>query len=835
MIGFQLTPARFHKSSKLYVVAKAVIIRIVPRKASPPASLEIRLFGSFRISVDGAKIDERRWTRRKPKQLVKLLALQPHHQLHREQAMEMLWPELDAARAANNLHKTIHVARRALEMNLTIGADSCFICTQDHQIALRAPRTLWIDTEAFEEQAAAALRSHNPEFFEAALEIYQDDLLSEDPYEDWAAARREQLRATFHNLLARLAEIYETERQYARSIECLKRLVTRDLADEEAHRELMRLYVLTGSRHLASLQYRLCAESLKRELGAEPEAETVELHKQIIAGAIQPLIQHERRANVAPSYHQLTFRRGSIDAARFYADARTVLYSAAWNGEQTNVFRTRTERPESHSLEIEGAGLLAVSRSGALVVALNQLRSRGDTKIGTCARMSLASNGADRKPQILANDVQCADWSPRDNEDEARLAIVREAEGRTRLEFPIGTILYEASGFIGHPRISPDGKRIAFIDHPAPGDDRGSIAVIDVLDKQKRTLSAGWTSARGLAWNATGEEVWFTATDAGNARALYAVTLTGHQRIIERIAGSLTLHDISPEGQMLLTRDQMRVEMAAVFTDKHETRDLSWLDWTLARDISADGRIILFTEASEGGSNRGVYVRETASAARRIGDGSALALSPDGRWALARSLNVPAQLILLPVGEGELPRVLPPSPINYQSWACWLPDGERIILAGNESNRGAQLFIQHIARGKPRTITPHVEGVHLPSPHAVSPDGERVVALASDETAWLFPIAGGAAHKIEGLNKGDVPIRWSADGKHLLFRRGEMPVEIHRLSLKTKRTTLWKSLMPTDAAGVSRILRVIITPDEKTCVYSYARDLSELYLVYGLK
>src|SRR5207248_10951444 len=114
------------------------------KRASTPAILELHLLGPFRVAVDGETVEERHFSRRKPKLLVKLLALQPHHQLHREQAMELLWPDSDMESAVNNLHKTIHLARHALEPALKSASDSHFIITQGQRIHLRAPERLWI-------------------------------------------------------------------------------------------------------------------------------------------------------------------------------------------------------------------------------------------------------------------------------------------------------------------------------------------------------------------------------------------------------------------------------------------------------------------------------------------------------------------------------------------------------------------------------------------------------------------------------------------------------------------------------------------------------------------
>src|SRR5918911_2555573 len=180
--------------------------------------LEIHLLGPFRVAVGGSQVEARRWRRRSATLLLKLLALQPHHQLHREQVIETLWPELEPQAAINNLHKTIHAARRALEPDLKAGADSRFIVTHAQQIKLCAPGKLWIDVEAFQQQAAQALKGTDAQAYEEALALYDGGLLIEDLYEDWTVARREQLRALHQDLLADLTRLYETQGRYGQSI-----------------------------------------------------------------------------------------------------------------------------------------------------------------------------------------------------------------------------------------------------------------------------------------------------------------------------------------------------------------------------------------------------------------------------------------------------------------------------------------------------------------------------------------------------------------------------------------------------------------------------------------
>ena len=130
---------------------------------------------------------------------------------------------------------------------------------------------------------------------------------------------------------------------------------------------------------------------------------------------------------------------------------------------------------------------------------------------GTLARAALTGGS----PRDVADGVQEADWSP----DGTSLMIVRDMGGKSRIEYPMGKILYETSGHISYARLSPKGDRIAFLDHPFPLDDAGTVAVIDMAGK-KTTLTGKWASEGGLAWSASGEEVWFTATEAGANRSL---------------------------------------------------------------------------------------------------------------------------------------------------------------------------------------------------------------------------------------------------------------------------------------------------------------------------
>ncbi|HYN16022.1 MAG TPA: protein kinase [Terriglobales bacterium] len=533
-----------------------------------------------------------------------------------------------------------------------------------------------------------------------------------------------------------------------------------------------------------------------------------------------------------PVYHQLTFRRGTVRAARFAPDGQTILYSASWQGNPSEIFTARPEGPESRSMGLSHAQLLSVSSTGELAVLLDSHPLGTWVNVGTLARMPL-SGGA---PRAVVEQVQWADWSP----DGANLAIVRDAGGKNRLEYPVGKLLYETGGWISHPRVSPKGDMVAFLDHPGQGDDSGSIAVVD-LNGKKKTLTSEFYSTQGLAWLPDGKEVWFTAGMTGTDRPLYAVTLAGSMRLVARMPGTLSLLDIWKDGRILLNRSSWRRELIGLLPGAARERDLSWLDYSYPADMSADGKTVLFDEEGVGGAmahsktgglSYAVYVRKTdGSAAVLLGAGGAVALSPDEKWAIAQPQTTPAQLILLPTGAGES-RQLTKDDINH-NWAKWLPDGKQIVFTGNDSDHGVRFYVQDIAGGKPRPISP--EGVHA-SAFVVSPDGRFVAGIGPDQRGYLYPVSGGEPQPVHGFPTGEQPITWSNDGRYLYtYRPGELPTQISKLDINTGQRTPFKQLMPSDPAGVETIGPIMLTQDGKTCVYGYHRTLSDLYLVEGLK
>ena len=525
-----------------------------------------------------------------------------------------------------------------------------------------------------------------------------------------------------------------------------------------------------------------------------------------------------------PSFRQLTFRRGTISAARFAPDGQMILYGSAWEGRPVEIYVSRSESPESRPFGLPGADILSISRSGEMALSLGRHVVGPFESSGTLARIGVAGGSA---PREVLEDVEWADWAP----DAGSVAVVRDVNGRNRLEFPIGKVLYETAGWISHPRVSPRGDLVAFLEHPARNDDGGTVATVDRAGR-KKTISGVFETLQGLAWS-RGGEIWFTGAPTGANRALYASSVSGRSRLLARVTGILTLQDVARDGKALMTHDTNRQEIMGLTPGAAKEHDLSWLDWSVAHDISPDGKTMLFSEGGEGGGpGYSVYVRKTdGSPAVRLGEGDAQLLSPDGKWALAIVRPASdAQLVLYPTGAGEA-KLLDRGGLNFRR-AAWLPDGRRILCTANEPGRGARLYVVDAADGKARALSP--EG-YRSFTRPVSPDGRFAVVLGPDRKTYLYPIEGGEPTLISGLTADDTPIGWSADGGVLYFyRRGELPARVFRLGLQTGRKELWRELMPSDSAGVTAIAPPYLTPDGKFCVYSCVRTLSNLYVVEGL-
>jgi Tol biopolymer transport system component len=523
------------------------------------------------------------------------------------------------------------------------------------------------------------------------------------------------------------------------------------------------------------------------------------------------------------SFSQLTFRQQPIFNARFAPDGKTVVYSAAASGNTPEIFSLRPDYPGASPRGLLNVHLLSVSSRGELAVLTRARFLRHTLFEGTLARMPL-EGGA---PREILDGVREADWSP----DGSDLAVIRDVKGKDRLEFPVGKVLCEVGGYLSNPRFSPRGDRIAFFEHPIKYDDRGLVAVVDLAGK-KTVLSEGYWGEEGLAWSAAGDEVMFSAGTAYNNFSVYAVDLAGRRRVALESAGGLTIQDVRSDGRWIATRDDEIHEMPVLVPGQDRERDLSWLDLSSPTALSSDGKTLLFSESSGSvGVNYAVCLRQTdGSPVVRLGEGFGSDLSRDGKWALAVVPTSPQQLVVYPTGSGEPRRLERAGLLSYET-AQFFPDGRRVLACGHEEGHAVRCYVQEIAGGKPRAVTP--EGT---SQGFVSPDGRHILVRGSSGGLLLFSADGAEARSVAGATAEDSVIRWSGDGRSVLVHRTwEVPARVEQLDLSTGKRELLRMLGPTDLTGVLQVGFVALSDDGKSHAYDCRRMISHLFLVNGAR
>lgn len=252
------------------------------------SELRVTLLGGFRVERDGDTTQASQWPRRSAKTLTKLLAAQPGHALHREQIIDMLWPDVETDSALNSFGKALHAARRVLEPGLERRQDSAYLRLADSMLMLNTERVV-IDADVFERLAGDAVRSGEVGGYRAALTAYGGELLPEDRYETWCAQRRSALAELHVRLLVGLAEVYERRGACNEAADQLREVLRQDPMREDVHRQLMRLYARMGMPDQAVRQFHLCEQVLRRELDLAPQPETVSLYDAIRGSQLSPV------------------------------------------------------------------------------------------------------------------------------------------------------------------------------------------------------------------------------------------------------------------------------------------------------------------------------------------------------------------------------------------------------------------------------------------------------------------------------------------------------------------------------------------------------------------
>jgi len=530
----------------------------------------------------------------------------------------------------------------------------------------------------------------------------------------------------------------------------------------------------------------------------------------------------ERHAAAGITFRQMSFRPQTIFQAAFMPDGETIVYSAALEGTVPELFTIGPEYPEPRPLGLLRTHLLSISSKGEMAVLINARFVHQRLFIGTLARVSLGSTA----PRELLEDVRQADWSP----DGTELAIIRMVDGKDRLEFPIGKVLYETAGYLSDLRVSPRGDRIALFEHPRQWDDRGSIIAVDRAGK-RTFLSGDYWGEEGLAWSRTGDEVLFTASTVGMNQTLYGIDLSGHRRVALSSAGGLTMHDVSRTGRWLVTRDDLRYEISVLAPGARAEHDLSWLDSSSAPYLSRDGSMLLFVdESATAGLNYGVCLRKTdGGPVVRLGDGTPYGFSPDGKWALA-IMDTPPQLVIYPSGPGETRR-LPRGDLEAYQSAGWFPDGNSVLFCGNEAGKASRCYAQDLSGGPPRPVTPEATTNGL-----VSPDGQQILYSKTGGTYFTQRAGGGTAQPVPGLTTDDQVIQWGADGRSVyVYRPAKVPFRLERVDLASGRRELVREVAPADRTGVLYSVGAALTDDTRSYAYDFKRMTSQLFVVEGAR
>ena len=542
----------------------------------------------------------------------------------------------------------------------------------------------------------------------------------------------------------------------------------------------------------------------------------------LAAGIWLPPLLRRSEKPALPTWTQVGFRRGIVRSARFSSDGQTIVYSAAWDGDPTRVFSTRPPFTDTRTLDLPAAKLLAISTRSELAFLRNPQFATMLYQPGTLVRAGLEA-GAGRD---LLDHVLAADWSP----DGSQLAVAREVGGKTRLEYPIGKVLYESDRPISDVRISRDGAWIAFYEREDSG---VSLVAVRVSDGSRRVLSEGWFTAEGLAWTADGREIWFTPQKQvrDTSPPILAVTLAGERRDVFRGAGQLRLHDIARDGRLLVARWDVQLGLRGSSPSATRERELSTTDDSLLSDLSSDGRTILLYDRNS------LFLRPTdGSPPVRLGEDTRGArLSPDGKWVLALPTKAPQYPLLVPVGAGDVRRIESENECEYVEW---FPDGKRILCEIPNPTGPFRILLIEVESGRTTELEIAADAAaDFDGAGPISPDGRLVAGIGRSGDVWILPLAGGRPRRFPGgPDGGRHPVGWSADSRQIYcLLAGDVPGKTQRLDVATGHSAPWRDLGPEDPAGLSRIGPVRVAADGRSWAYTHIRVLTNLYVVEALK
>jgi Tol biopolymer transport system component len=485
------------------------------------------------------------------------------------------------------------------------------------------------------------------------------------------------------------------------------------------------------------------------------------------------------------------------------------------------IYSVRREFPQSVKADLPSAALLALSSKGDLLLSQDPTYTAALLN-GTMAQAPIAGGA----PRSIEEGVICADYSSDGNQR----AVVRHANGQVQLEYPAGHVIYTTGGFLDYVRISPNGKDVAFLEHPVYDDDFGSVALIDATGNHRKLTEEFRGALQGLAWSPSGQELWFTAAREGADLQLFAVTLSGKQRAVLGAPQRTRIFDIASDGRLLLSNEQYRREIVGVKpADGNVAQRLEWFNTSGMVDIAADGTAITFVEYV-GPLYLVAYRKLDGSPPMALGPGAWPKLSPDGATVAAVLLSHPPQLALHPLRTGESRNLALADVVDVRH-VSWFPDGKYLLFIGATEGQHLRTYKISVGANKPEELGPAgFTGI------AVSGDGKQIAGRTAEGRAVVLNLQSQKLNVVSGIQPGEHFEKWSQDGKALIVTSTTpWAALIYRVEVSTGKRTLLQRIELNEKAGSNLNLGVTYAESNKAYVYYTRRVLGTLYIVEGLR
>jgi hypothetical protein len=512
------------------------------------------------------------------------------------------------------------------------------------------------------------------------------------------------------------------------------------------------------------------------------------------------------RVAARPVFHQLTFRTGRMYTARFTPDGARVVYGAAWEDEALRPFALDLVGGGSRVLDVPSGDIAAVSSRGAIAVNTGRRFIEHQSASGRLAIVP-PDGGA---PRPIADDIQEADFAP-----DGSLAVIRRGRERFQLELPLGTTLVETDGWMTHPRVSPDGKRVAFLEHPHTNDDSGALVVVDVASRARRTIGADWNSIAGVAWDPGGDAIWFTAARTGAYCQVHVAPLAGAVRTVAQTTGRLRLHDLAHDRRALVSVDTWRLRLLVRGRDGVERdRSHSWVSYVT--DISDDGDTLVVGEVGEEENEITGYVVPVGDGKPlRVGDGVPLALSPSRRRVAAMAYDRSPILVAYATDSASRETIATAAPVRS---ARWIDDASLVV-----ADRDRVWRVAPAAAPQPLT-EPGVTG-----DLAIDAARRRCAFVDPRDRLIVVDLATGDVRPL-GMYPRAVVCGWLADPDVILVRSTTTPIDIVRVDPATAALAPYREIAP-PPVGLKAVDAVVISRDGAVHAYSAGHELSALHLM----